>query len=109
MTAHLGAYRLRGYLLLMLGRYQNRRNTDGAVSVILHRHLRFAIRQQERQFAGSAYCFQPLGQLMRQLNGQWPQTLCLLAGIAKHHTLVTCTGIQLLRLPAAGDAPRNVG
>ena len=93
----------------MLGRYQHRCNADGAVSVIFHRHLRFAIRQQERQFAGSAYRFQLLGQLMRQLNGQRHQGLCLLAGIAKHHALVTCTGIQQLRLPAAGDAPCNVG
>ena len=72
----------------MLGRDDHRVHPDGAVAVVLHRHLALAVGAQIVHLAALAHLGQPAGQLVGQADGQGHQLGGLVAGVAEHHALV---------------------
>ena len=59
-----------------------------AISVIFHGDLGFSIGTKEGKCSVLAHLGEPHGELVRQRDGSGHQLLVLVAGIAKHHSLV---------------------
>ena len=85
----------------MLGGDHHRVHTDGAVALVLHRHLALAVGAQVIQQAALAHLGQAAGQLVGQADGQGHPLGGLVAGIAEHHALVA--GAAHLVVGAQGD------
>ena len=85
----------------VLGRDDNRVNPHRLQSVVLHRHLRFAIGPEKPHGAEPAYDGQLPAQSVREHDRQRHQGRRLAAGIPEHQPLVAC--------PAGVDPEGDVG
>ncbi len=93
-------HRLVGIKLIVLGRHHNRIHPfRRIVVVVFNGHLRFRIRPQISHFLSLATNSSQLNQdQMRQFERQWHVVVSFLAGITKHHSLVSGTLIHSIRL-----------
>src|SRR5699024_8883606 len=101
LVHHIGPQPVHLDVLPVLGGDDHRVHPDGAVALVLHRHLAFAVGAQIVHLAALAHLGQAAGQLVGQADGQGHQLGGLVAGVAEHHALVA--GAAHLVVGAQGD------
>ncbi len=88
MLDDIAANLLERHVRVVLGRNDHRVHAHRRVAVVLDGDLGLAVRAQIRERAVLAHLRQPLGELVRERDGQRHQFRRLVAGVAEHHALV---------------------